>query len=62
MRTYARRLRALFVALLIAASLAASSVAGVSADAGGAPWPKVQSTILDSRATILDAGSAPWPR
>jgi hypothetical protein len=55
MRSYARRLRTLLFALLIAASLAGTSVAAVSADAGGAPWPS-------AKAAPQDAGGAPWPK
>ncbi|MDQ3491640.1 MAG: hypothetical protein M3452_00080 [Chloroflexota bacterium] len=61
MRSHFRRLRALFVALLISASLAGASVAAVSADAGGAPWPKA--TIAGpAAASPQDAGGAPWPK
>lgn len=61
MPTHIRRLRALFVALLISASLAGASVAAVTADAGGAPWPKA--TIAGpAAASPVDAGGAPWPK
>lgn len=61
MRSHGRRLRALFVALLISASLAGASVAAVSADAGGAPWPKAKVAGPDS-VSPQDAGGAPWPK
>ncbi len=52
-----RRLRTLFIALLISASLAGTSMAVVSADPGSAPWPKAGRS-----ASPQDAGGAPWPK
>ena len=58
MRVHARRLRALSFALLISASLAGTSVAAVTADTGGAPWPMAKPAV----AAPQDTGGAPWPR
>lgn len=60
MRVHARRLRALSFALVISASLAGMSVATVSADTAGAPWPKAK--IGASVVAPDDTAGAPWPR
>ena len=52
-----RRLRALFIALLISASLVGGSVAAVSADVAGAPWP-----MAAPAASPQDVAGAPWPK
>ncbi len=62
MRSHARRLRALSFALLISASLVASSVASVSADLAGAPWPKARITAPPAAASPQDQAGAPWPK
>ncbi len=61
MHDRARRLRAISFALLISASLVATSVASVSADLAGAPWPKARVTA-PPLATTQDLAGAPWPR
>ncbi len=61
MHDRARRLRAISFALLISASLVASSVASVSADLAGAPWPKARTTA-PALATTQDLAGAPWPK
>ncbi|CAN5787488.1 hypothetical protein BH24CHL8_BH24CHL8_08250 [soil metagenome] len=61
MRHHARRLRALSFALLISASLIATSVASVSADLAGAPWPKARISAPAS-SSPQDLAGAPWPK